>query len=245
MSTTETSKDDLKVKLTMVRTAWPHVLATAPPFKPGDKPRYTTSLIVTEEPDIARVKHAMVVAARGQWKDRWKDVLREAKQTKAVCFLDGNKKRNKKGELYPDFENAWVLSAARQEKKGQPEVRTQYREDGELRPVLNDKGELVGALNESGREPLGTVIYSGCYVNAFVSLWAQPAEAHGTARINCTIDGIQFAADGDPIGAGVNKQETGKFFESNYQDLPDNSNLKGYDDGGDGEPDDDDDDFDI
>lgn len=44
------------------------------------------------------------------------------------------------------------------------------------------------------------VIYGGCYVNAFIELWAQNNE-YGK-RINANLLGIQFAKDGDPFGGG-------------------------------------------
>lgn len=43
-------------------------------------------------------------------------------------------------------------------------------------------------------------IYSGCYVNAIVELWAQN-NAYGK-RINATLLGVQFYADGEAFGDG-------------------------------------------
>ena len=42
--------------------------------------------------------------------------------------------------------------------------------------------------------------YAGCYVNAVIELWAQDNQ-YGK-RINASLGGIQFAADGDAFGGG-------------------------------------------
>ena len=44
------------------------------------------------------------------------------------------------------------------------------------------------------------VIYAGCYVHAIISLWAQ-SNGFGK-RINASLDGVQFARDGEPFGDG-------------------------------------------
>ncbi|MDX1486597.1 MAG: DUF2815 family protein [Acidiferrobacterales bacterium] len=44
------------------------------------------------------------------------------------------------------------------------------------------------------------VIYAGCYVNGIVNLWAQ-SNSYGR-RINASLDGVQFARDGEPFGTG-------------------------------------------
>lgn len=52
------------------------------------------------------------------------------------------------------------------------------------------------------RHPLAeedAVIYAGCYVNAIVSLWCQ--DNNYGKRINATLDGVQFAKDGEPFAS--------------------------------------------
>jgi len=44
------------------------------------------------------------------------------------------------------------------------------------------------------------VIYSGCYVNAIIDLWAQDNQFG--KRINATLLGVQFAYDGDAFASG-------------------------------------------
>ena len=44
------------------------------------------------------------------------------------------------------------------------------------------------------------VVYSGCYVNAIIDLWAQNNQFG--KRINATLLGVQFAADGEAFSSG-------------------------------------------
>ena len=44
------------------------------------------------------------------------------------------------------------------------------------------------------------IIYAGCYTHAIISLWAQN-NGFGK-RINASLDGVQFARDGEPFGDG-------------------------------------------
>lgn len=43
-------------------------------------------------------------------------------------------------------------------------------------------------------------VYAGCYVNAIISLWAQNNQFG--KRVNASLEGVQFAADGEPFGTG-------------------------------------------
>lgn len=44
------------------------------------------------------------------------------------------------------------------------------------------------------------IVYAGCYVHAIISLWAQNNQ--WGKRINASLDGVQFARDGEPFGEG-------------------------------------------
>lgn len=49
-------------------------------------------------------------------------------------------------------------------------------------------------------------VFSGCYINAKVSLWAQNHPQYGR-RINCSLLSVQFAKTGEPYGAGFSEEE--------------------------------------
>lgn len=57
---------------------------------------------------------------------------------------------------------------------------------------------------DSDRTPLvesDNRLYAGCYVNAIITLWAQN-NSYGK-RINCSLEGVQFCADGEPLAGGA------------------------------------------
>lgn len=57
------------------------------------------------------------------------------------------------------------------------------------------------------------IIYAGCYVHAIISLWAQNNQFG--KRINASLDGVQFARDGEPFGdGGISANEFDAFGES-------------------------------
>ena len=53
------------------------------------------------------------------------------------------------------------------------------------------------------------IIYSGCYVNAIVTLWFQD-NGFGK-RINASLEAVQFAKDGQPFGDGGSKASAADF----------------------------------
>lgn len=84
-------------------------------------------------------------------------------------------------------------------KDGDDSGRTEYegaytiKASTKKRPLVidRDKSPIVEDDNK---------VYSGCYVNAIISLWAQNNQFG--KRINAQLDGIQFAKDGEPFGEG-------------------------------------------
>jgi hypothetical protein len=66
----------------------------------------------------------------------------------------------------------------------------------------NNKRPLVINKDKSPLTEDDNVIYSGCYINAIIELWAQN-NAYGK-RVNANLLAVQFAKDGEPFGdAGV------------------------------------------
>lgn len=63
------------------------------------------------------------------------------------------------------------------------------------RPLIIDRDKTP--LTEDDNK-----LYAGCYVNAIVELWAQSNDFG--KRINANLLGVQFFADGEPFGDGVN-----------------------------------------
>ena len=66
--------------------------------------------------------------------------------------------------------------------------------------VSSKRRPLVINRDKSPITEADNIVYAGCYVNAIVSLW--PQNNQWGKRINGSLEGIQFAKDGEPFGDG-------------------------------------------
>jgi hypothetical protein len=137
--------------------------------------RYGCSFLipkVTKDPiqldNIAQIKRACSEIKEAKW-GKNQPKLKADK----VCFRDGDE------EDYDGYEGMFYLSSGNIEK-----------------PVLKDrvKDPKTGKWLDS---PVGQ-LYSGCYVNATVHIWAQDNK-HGK-RLNASLELVQFLRPGDAFG---------------------------------------------
>lgn len=121
---------------------------------------------------------------------------------KGCCFQDGARKPD-----YDGFAGNWSLTAHRTEDKGRPNV------------LDLDKSQLYGHPSADGGEWVKTDIpaegkagriYSGCYVNGSVDIWAQ--ENTSGKGIRAELLGVQYLRRGDAFGGG--KAVTADDFEA-------------------------------
>lgn len=160
-----------KLILKNVRLAFPD-LFTAKAINAGDTPRYGAQLIVEKgSANEAAIEAAIQEVAKAKWGVKAEETLRTLRAKTKICFLDGDLKSE-----YAGFAGNMSLSAGN---TARPTV------------VNRDRTPLTEADG---------VIYSGCYVNAIVEIWAQE-NTHGK-RVNCSLRGIQFASDGEAFAGG-------------------------------------------
>lgn len=96
-------------------------------------------------------------------------------------------------------------------KDGDLEGRPEYEGKMTLK-ASTKKRPLVIDRDKSPITEEDEKVYAGCYVNAIMSLWPQNNQ-YGK-RINAQLDGIQFAADGEPFGSGgIDADEFDEFDE--------------------------------
>lgn len=62
--------------------------------------------------------------------------------------------------------------------------------------------------------------YAGCYVNAIVRFWGQDSAEYGK-RINCSIEAVQFAKDGEAFGGGKKINVNDAFDDMDGDDMDD------------------------
>lgn len=169
----------MEIMLKNVRIAFP---ALDKPESMGDgEPAFQAKFII--EPGSALAKEldaAMAQVAKDQWKDKADIVMESLKEDKKLCFVHGPYKNKKTGEPYLGFAGMWSLSSR---KKQQPTIFDQFGKQ------VTDPAKIR------------SLIYSGCYVNAKVDIWAQD-NRYGR-RINAALQGVMFAADGEAFGGSA------------------------------------------
>lgn len=148
-------------------------------FQGTGKPRYSASIIM--EPDskgVAKIKKAMKAAAADKWGEKKADsMVNGLFKSNKVALIDGDTKPDVQG-----FPGNMVIQAHAQE-NNPPTL------------VQSVDGENVKLDNATQN-----VIYSGCYVNAIIEIWAQ--DNQWGKRLNASLAGLQFVAHGEPFSGG-------------------------------------------
>jgi Protein of unknown function (DUF2815) len=152
--------------------------------KPTDKRRWSaTALIPAADPQKKLVDEALIAVAKEQWPQKWQQKLANIlPDPKGCCFTDGNRKPD-----YDGFPGHWALTAHRTEDKGRPIVF-----DNDKSPIYKTNNELYEG--KAGR------IFSGCFINMHVEIWAQ--ENNQGAGLRATLQGIQRYGVGPAFGGG-------------------------------------------
>jgi hypothetical protein len=138
-------------------------------------------VLKTDKKQIKMVEDAIKTEAAEVYKAKADKVLANIKGSKQqYCWHDGDNVE------WEGAEGCMILSAKRKQKDGSPNLRDQSNN-----LITSDNG----------------VLYSGCYVNAKVDIWAQAGEHQG---IRCGLTGIQKYADGDSF-SGASKPKDDDF----------------------------------
>lgn len=169
-----------------------NTLWTPREYEIGDgKPRWSATFLV--EPGSAEdkaIRAAIQAEAVEAWKDKAKGKLAEyAGNSQKFCYVDGSPGGEPK---YDGYEGRWALTTHRQ----------LHGKNGEQAPPLIIHRNKAPLTERDG------VVYSGCYVNAKVSIYAQTGQNPG---IRGSFSTIQFWAAGDAFTAG---RPTADGFES-------------------------------
>lgn len=171
MSEVKKTKDHV-IMLTNVRAAFPNYWV-ATKMKEKDKAAFSGSFIMPpDHPDVVKIRIAISEVAAAKWGDAATDILKALIAGDKVCLHNGDLKAQ-----YDGFAGNFYISTR-----------------SYSRPLVI--GQDKAMLAEEDGKP-----YSGCYVNAQVSLWAQ-SNSWGK-RVNAQLGGVQFLRDGESFGGGV------------------------------------------
>jgi len=133
-----------------------------------------TFLVPSDSKQKKEIDAAIRQVALDKWGAKAEAILKQAQATQKICFTDGDTK------AYNGYAGNWALVATRNIDAGKP------------------------AIVDRGRRPISAtdgIIYSGCYVNGTVELWAQDNSFGKTVR--ATLINIQFVKDGESFGGAA------------------------------------------
>lgn len=164
------------LQLKSVRITFPE-LFVAKAFSGDDKskPAFSATFLIDpkkQKDQIAEIEKLITESAKEKWDKKADAVLKALKAADKTCLHDGENKAD-----YEGFPGSLYISA-RTDKK--PDVRGK-----DAKPISNEDG----------------IIYSGCYVNAWIDIY--PQDNGFGKRINATLKGVQFVKDGDAFSGGA------------------------------------------
>lgn len=179
MNMNQTTQPLGKIRLNNVRIAFAQGIfeASTVGADPSAKPRFGASFLMpTDHPQLDALNKLIEQVAREKWKDKAPAMLKAIKAQDKSCIHDGDLKPQYDG--YPG--NMYVTAAA---------------QEGTPPSILN--ADRTPYDQKKGHQR----IYSGCYVNVVITVWAQ--DNNFGKRINASLGGVQFFKNGDSFSAAT------------------------------------------
>lgn len=191
-----------EIMLQNVRLAFP-TLFEAERINGQGEPKFSANFLLTpDHSDVAKLKAKIKEVAQNKWEDQADAILKKLVAADRIALHDGDVKAD-----YDGYPGNWFVSAS---SKVRPLVI-----DGARNPITEEDG----------------IIYSGCYVNAKIDVWAQDNQ-HGK-RVNAQLQGVQFVSDGEPFAGGGRSASPDEFTDMSGVDEGDEfgeSQSDGFDD---------------
>lgn len=164
---------NVQVRLENVRLSFAHVFRAQKPKPDKDgnvgAAKFNCSGLIDKKTEQGKKNIAKMKAAMTQARDNKWPKNPPKLKPEKLCMRDGDQ------EDWEGYEGMYYVSASNSK-----------------RPKIIDR-DKTPLTEEDGK------IYSGCYVNMIVNVWAQDNE-HGR-RINASLEGIQYVSKGEAFGA--------------------------------------------
>jgi len=160
-----------KVKLNNVRLSFEHIFEPQKSSDGGADSYSANFLLGDNDKLVDKMNAAIEAVAKEKWGAKAAGVLKTLRASGKMCLGSCETKD------YDGYEDGEFFVSA----------------NNKRRPSTFDRGRNMVTQDDN-------VIYSGCYVNAVLEVWAQD-NAHGK-RVNAALMGVQFVMDGDAFGAG-------------------------------------------
>lgn len=147
------------------------------------EPAFSASMILgPDHPQIKEINEAIEATAKAKWGAKTEAVMKQMRAQDKLALHNGDTKAQ-----YDGFEGNFFIAA-----------RTKTR-------PLTINRDKSPTTEEDG------VLYSGCYANVSIELWAQ--DNNYGKRINAQLGGIQFLKDGDAFSGGGSAADENDFDE--------------------------------
>ncbi len=172
----------MEITLNRVRVAFPKFF-TAEDFKGDGNFKFSSKLIVEDDANTKLIDDTVKAVAKEKWKGKAEVKMKQVVAKDKLCFRDGD---------LVDLDGCagnMVMSATRKKADGAPAV---YDRSGKER-LTEDDG----------------VIYSGCYMNVKVEIWAMDNDFG--VGINAALVAGQFAGKGESFGGKTRSASAGEF----------------------------------
>lgn len=161
----------MKIQLKNVRAAFVEVFEAKTVNGEG-KPAFSCSFLIDpNDPQVKMLEKGIEQTAQEKWGVKADAILKQMRAQDKTALHDGDLK-----STYDGFPGNLYVSAR-----------------SATRPLVIDC-DRTPLSEQDGR------LYSGCYVNASIELWAQDNK-YGK-RVNASLRGIQFYRDGDAFSGG-------------------------------------------
>lgn len=172
----------MRFRLNDVRLAFPNLFVASAPKGGGEKAFSASFLLPPNHPQVDELKKAMKAVAKEKWGAKVDAIYAALDKTNKLALHDGDTKSE-----YEGFEGMLFVSSR-----------------SKVKPTVFD-AQKNDVSQEDG------LIYSGCYVNASIELWAQ--ENDYGKRINAQVRGVQFYRKGDAFAGGGTAADSDEFDE--------------------------------
>lgn len=151
---------------------------------PANEPRWSaTALLPYKDPQIKQLDDLIQRVGAAKFEKKWAKAWEAINSDRKMSFkVDG------KFKDYAGYEGQWAMTAHRKQKEGPPIVI-----DSDRSPIYQVNRDLYPG--KAGR------VYSGCFVDIQMEIWAQ-MNNHGNA-IRATLMIIQRRKDGDAFAGGA------------------------------------------
>lgn len=203
MASVEERSDGRTVQLRNVRLVFTYSLKEARATVENGEPKHTcTVLLETGKPETEANKKklisAMEAACEREWnkKDSWKAIAED--DPKRVAFREGERFKNKEGEVYAGFEGNYALAVSGpMGGKKRPKIMNRHKQAVSVEDILD-------------------VVYPGTYADVVVSLYGTTKGGKG---VFASIEAIRSRQEGERVGGGVNVDP------DDFDDLEDDDDL--------------------